>query len=390
MAVNDVLGQLQLLLKKSTPLIESSAQPAEDFLKFTPGQQVQAKVLSALPGGRFLVLVDDRQLDLNLPRNTQPGTSVDLRFVGNQPRPTFILASDAGAASGRTAVNLSDTARFIGALLDKANALSAGQASALARGAPVVAAPPADIQSFALALKSVLSQSGLFYEAHQAQWVAGERSLGELLKEPQAQLSEPRAFAAAQRAAEATAPNLPMQNSPGQAGDARPAATARAAAESTAPAHTTPAGGRPQPEETNAASRGAMPVGLREQSAAEPVHPSTAPLVQQQLDALDARHILWQGQVWPGQTLHWEIEEREAREGGAAVENEWRTRLSLSLPNLGDVGAQIQLSAQGIRIEVTAAQADALQRLQQAADSLKAGFERADLSLLQLTVKQNG
>lgn len=387
MAVNDVLSQLQLLLKKSTPLVETSTQPAEDFLQFTPGQQVQAKVLGALPNGRFLVLVDNRQLDLNLPRNTQPGTTVDLRFVGNQPRPTFIMASEPAAAPGRAAVNLSDTARFIGALLDKANALSGGQASPLARSAPVLSAPPAGTQQFAVALKSALSESGLFYEAHQAQWVAGDRSLGELLKEPQAQLSEPRSFAAAQRASEAAA-----QNAPAQAGETRNAPAPRVTPEPAVPAQTAAPAPRPQTQDAVSPNlpRDPAVAGIREQTAAEPVHVSTAPLVQQQLDALDTRQIVWQGQVWPGQTMHWEIEEREAHEGRQIAENEWQTRLSLNLPNLGEVGAQLRLSAQGIRIEVTAAQADTLRRLQQATDSLKAGFERADLSLVQLMVKQNG
>lgn len=380
MAVNDVLAQLQLLLKKSTPLVESGSQPAEDLPQLTPGQQVTAKVLAALPGGRFLVLVDDRQLDLNLPRNTQPGSTVDLRFVGSQPRPTFILANEQAATPGRAPVSLSDTARFIGALLDKANTLSSGQAAALARSAPVLSAPPADAQQFAAQLKSAVSQSGLFYEAHQAQWVAGQRSLGELLQEPQAQLSDARAFAVAQRAADANGEGagqqlVAQQNRAGpnvaeQTVDPRALAKAQS------------------PDPLNSSLQGAG--GIRDQAAPEPVHMSAAPLVQQQLDALDTRQIVWQGQVWPGQTMQWEIEERDAREGGQAAESEWQTRLSLSLPNLGEVGAQLRLSAQGIRVEVSAAQPETLQRLQQAADSLKAGFERANLSLVQLMVKPNG
>jgi len=374
MPVNDVLAQLQLLLKKSTPLVEGSRRPPEDFLKFTPGQLVQAKVEAALPNGRFLVLVDNRQLDLNLPRNTQPGDRVDLRFVGNQPRPTFILANETAASAGRAPVSLSDTARFIGALLDKANALSADKAAPLARNAPVLAGPPADAQQFAAALKSTLSQSGLFYEAHQAQWVAGERGLGELLREPQGQLSDPRAFAAAQRSAE-----QPTQN----------AAPHGAAAGASAEARDLPPAAARSAEAAGANSmREALSAAGREPS--EPVHASATPLVQQQLDALDTRQIVWQGQVWPGQTLHWEIEEREARDGEQAGEGEWQTRLSLSLPSLGQVGAQLRLSAQGVRIEITAMEAESLQRLQAEADSLKAGFERAGLNLLQLLVKPHG
>jgi hypothetical protein len=383
MAVNDVLGQLQALLKKSTPLIETGGEGAQQPLKFTPGQEVQAKVLSTLPNSRFLVLVGDQHLDLNLPRNTQPGDNVELRFVGNQPRPTFILANEAAQPQARGGtVNLSDTARFIGALLDKASQLAARAETPVARSAPVLPGAPADVPQFAQALRSALSQSGLFYESHQAQWVAGQRSLGELLKEPQAQLSEQRAFAAAQRPAEAATPNAASQASEGRAASVPP----RAESMPFPPSPT--AAAAEQPVET--AARPAPVTGMPEASAKESVHPSTAPLLQQQLEALDSRQVIWQGQVWPGQTMQWQIEERDAREGGGTeAANEWQTRLALTLPNLGEVGAQLRLSAQGIRIELSVAEPETGQRLQAAAGQLQAGFERADLTLMQLVVKQN-
>ncbi len=385
MAVNDVLSQLQVLLKKSTPLIETGGEGAEEPLKFTPGQQVQAKVLGALPNSRFLVLVDDRHLDLNLPRNTQPGDNVELRFVGNQPRPTFILANDAAQAPARAAVNLSDTARFIGALLNKARELSTQAEAPLARSAPVLPGAPTDPRQFAAALRSALSQSGLFYESHQAQWVAGQRSLGELLKEPQAQLSEPRSFAAAQR------PEAATPNAPAQAGDARGPAPQRGDAPSLPPQQLAQAAAKPEQAAVSTPMRDAAAALVREQTTSEPIHASTAPVVQQQLDVLDSRQVMWQGQVWPGQMMHWQIEERETREGdGPEAVNEWQTRLALTLPSLGEVGAQLRLSPQGIRIELTAAQPETAQRLQQATGELKAGFDRADLNLVQLLVKQNG
>jgi hypothetical protein len=65
----------------------------------------------------------------------------------------------------------------------------AAEAEALKRATPVGAASPADAVRLAAALKAALSRSGLFYESHQAQWVAGERPLSELMQEPQAGLS---------------------------------------------------------------------------------------------------------------------------------------------------------------------------------------------------------
>ena len=384
MAVNDVLGQLQVLLKKSTPLIETGEKLPEEPLRFSPGQQVQARVLSTLPNGRFLVLVDDRHLDLNLPRNTQPGSNIDLRFVGNQPRPTFILANDAAQLPARGTVSLSDTARFIGALLDKANQLSTRAETPLARSAPVLQGePPADVRQFAVALRSALSQSGLFYESHQAQWVAGERSLGELLKEPQAQLSEPRAFAASQQ----TAAQTSTQGDAAHAAQVRPQEPARP--EQLPP--NTPQTLVAADKQTDTAARAGIAIAGREQTQPEQVHSATTQVVQQQLDALDTRQVMWQGEVWPGQIMHWQIEERDARDGtGAESANEWQTHLNLTLPNLGEVGAQLRLGPQGIRIDITTAEADTAKRLQETAGQLRTGFERADLNLLQVTVKQHG
>ncbi|MEO1765699.1 flagellar hook-length control protein FliK [Thiobacter aerophilum] len=358
MPVNDVLAQLQQLLRGATPLVEGAERLPETFLKLTPGQQVSGTVLSQQPSGRFLVQVNGQHLDLNLPRDTQPGAQVTLRFLASEPRLTFVLVHEAGQA--RPAVNLSDAARHIGALLARANSLT-GAGAATAASVPVVDAPPTDPQKLALALKTSLSESGLFYEAHQAQWVSGERSLAALLREPQAQLSQPRAFALAQdqvaksplSAASSPATPLPAAQGPdgvGAGGGAQPAPAPR-----------------------------------------EPVHPQTAPLVQQQLETLDTRQIVWQGEAWPGQTLRWEIEEREGgSEHGAPAERQWFTRLALTLPLLGEVQARLRLDALGVHVELVVQEAHTRARLARAADDLQAGFARAGLTLARFQVAGDG
>ncbi len=60
-------------------------------------------------------------------------------------------------------------------------------------------------------------------------------------------------------------------------------------------------------------------------------------LVQQQLDVIDQRPIIWQGQAWPGQPMQWQLQAENEREGGGIRETEaqrWNTTLSLDLPNL--------------------------------------------------------
>ena len=384
MAVNnDVLNQLQLLIRGSAPqLIEISEQPTKELVPFVPGERYVAKVQEQVADGRFLVQIRDQKLDLNLPRNTQPGQNIELRFVSATPRLTFVLAQALPLPSGQapTPVNLSDGARYLNALLDRVQTLATqqgqaqgqvqipGQAQAPGKGQalsaalsllsakPVLAGAPTETAQFAALLKDAVGKSGLFYESHQAQWAAGEKPLAELLREPQGKLSEPRAFTQAQ----------------------------------------TVVGQGAQPDVTQQTKTGVVHLDAStaipaENKISEPVHPQTAPLVQQQLDVLDTRQLVWQGQVWPGQDLRWQIEERAAREGESDVAREWQTRLDLHLPNLGEVNALLKISPQGgIQISLTAHSPEIAQTLQAASAVLNQNFEIAGLHLTQLEVSNDG
>lgn len=371
MAVNDVLNQLQTLIRGSTPqLIETADQPLKELVPFVPGERYVAKVQEQIANGRFLVQVRDQKLDLNLPRNTQPGQNIELRFVSATPRLTFVLSEALPQAAGQaqTPVNFSDGARYLNALLDRVQTLAKEQVQTqepnkaqaqatlgLQAGKPVLeGAPPAGAQ-FAALLKDAVGKSGLFYESHQAQWAAGEKPLTELLREPQGRLSEPRAHVAAQAEANPSAQPDPAQQV--KAGAAQALASA----------------------------------GLPESKPAELVHPQTAPLVQQQLEVLDTRQLVWQGQVWPGQDLRWQIEERAAHEGTAAVEREWQTRLDLHLPRLGEVNALLSISPRGeLRIAVTAHTPEIAQTLRDASAVLNQSLAGAGLQLAQLEVAGDG
>ncbi|MCM3532601.1 flagellar hook-length control protein FliK, partial [Cytobacillus oceanisediminis] len=82
------------------------------------------------------------------------------------------------------------------------------------------------------------------------------------------------------------------------------------------------------------------------------VHPAAVPLVRQQLDALATDQFRWTGEAWPGARLDWTIEpdepgHRAPRGGGdddAGDGIAWRTRLTLTLPSLGTVDAELVLN----------------------------------------------
>jgi hypothetical protein len=358
---NDIQNQLQLLIKTSAPPLIEVARHIGQTPQWTPGQRLPAHVLASLPNGRFEVKVGDQVLDLNLPRNTQPGATLDLTYVSSSPRLTFALTRDLSAAlPANSQVALSDAAKFLGSLLQK-GAVEPGQAQQTARLAPVVIAPPAAAADFAQSLKQAVAQSGLFYESHQVQWLNGQRPLSALLQEPQGRLAPlPNASSAqTQTSAPAQPAQLQMQAQQPQAGAAK-----------------TP--------EINLAQTAALPAAGGEKMLTEPVHPQAVQLVQQQLQTLDTRQIIWQGQIWPGQEMHWEIEEESSHAGGDddLEATRWQTRLNLQLPALGGINAKLAFVNGMLQLDIAAANPDSADLLR---NSQKILAERLDASGLQLS-----
>ncbi len=439
---NDIQNQLALLIKTSAPpLLEVADSPVETP-QWVPGQRLPAHVIASAPNGRFQVQVDNQMLDMNLPRNTQPGETLELTFIASSPRLTFALTQDLAKnlpAPANSGVTISDTARFIGGLLQKngeagsaarSESLTQGRVATaeLAKAAAVVPGAPPPIREFAQALRTAVSQSGLFYESHQAQWVSGERTLNTLLQEPQARLSVPTEAlsqlrtaaaliaSAAPQSAPQTGANLPSM--PGAA--ANPAQPSGATATPPMP----PIPGAATPDTAAASSTGAAPrhdaiqtptsnhpgevppagsrdFGIRPQSAGtdsqnpmpvrDPVHPLAQPVVQQQLDTLETRQVIWQGQVWPGQQMDWEIDEDGSRQTGDEEPTPgWRTRLHLDMPTLGGVTARLVLDAGGVRVDFSVEHEDTAALMRGDIGTLAQSMEASGLKVAGVMVQRDG
>ena len=126
-------------------------------------------------------------------------------------------------------------------------------------------------------------------------------------------------------------------------------------------------------------------------AAAAPANTAHAPdvhsLVQQQLNVLENQHLHWQGQVWPGQTMDWEIAadgHGNSSEGGE--EQAWSTRLALNLPNLGPVVAKMQLVNGQLNISFLAAQPQTASALINNQGQLSAQLAAASLPLNPISV----
>jgi hypothetical protein len=154
-----------------------------------------------------------------------------------------------------------------------------------------------------------------------------------------------------------------------------------------------------QPAHASAHSAAAQPAddgsSQNSQSMAAAVHAATVPLVRQQLDLLATGQFRWTGEAWPGARFDWTIEQEgdewDRSGGGAASEDgqPWRTRVTLSLPTLGTVDADLTLTGSRLVARVQASPAGAA-RLAVQGDSFRQRLAAAGIELNGLTIREIG
>ena len=288
----------------------------------------------------------DRQvLQMKLPRSAHLGETFNLIFLSRAPKPTFGLVPD----SPPLASQLSETGRFISMLLQQSLLLPSDSRSAQPAQpdvAPLLPAPPREATSaqhtqLSQGLMQAISSSGLFYEFHLAQWVAGKRSLTSLLLEPQGRLSE----------------NL--SQSPGTASP-----PASPGGELRLPVH-------PHQDYLN------------------PLHRDTQALLRQKLHVLESGHLQWQGEIWPGQTIEWNtVREKmgDPERSRAAQGAVWKTSVRLTLPNLGSIRAVLRLGESGVEVRLAATESSAA-ILRAGVGYLVAGLDSAGIRLSSMGIE---
>lgn len=346
---------------------DASLQPVQparaitpDLPDLQPGQQFSARIVENLADNLYRALVAGRTLTLQLPEGANPGDSLELVVVDRSAK-ALIAQRVEGQANPATPTaepyrhaEISRAGQMISQLL-----LTDGetpQPAPLTRGQPLLAQAPASAAELVPTLAKAVSQSGLFYEAHQAEWIAGRRPVESLQAEPQAQVAN---------------------NAP---------ASARTAAPSSAVLTPTPVGtpaadAQPGGNAANATPSQAIPEPLR-------------PIVQQQLDAVATQRLVWHGEVWPGQTLDWKIERDriDEREAATAEDQEarWNTTLRLTMPRLGTVEASLSLNGNTLRLGLgTDSETAAADLRAQSAELLEA-LEGAGITLRSIDVKHGG
>lgn len=365
MIPSDVASRLRpaLLEQQPAPQPVAGGNKLSDTLSdLVPGQRLLAQIQALLPNGTYRAVVAQRDVTLALPFAAKSGDSIELEVVESSGKMTLAVvpkstggAGSAGAGNEAVATTFSRTGQLIADLFGDARTGSGGSNAALPLngGQPLTSAAPTSAADIAPQLKQAITQSGMFYESHQRGWVEGRVDKADLLLEPQGRLS---------RAASADASGA----------GAKPTGASELGA-----AASSPAGATASPSPASAAATGA---------AAE-----TLPLVRQQLDSLATQQFNWQGQIWPGQEMRWQIAEEPAREGGRSGGGddeapEWRSRMRLALPQLGEIDARIALRGDGIRLDLAAGEETTQTVLRDALAGLRQQLDAAGLSLASFAV----
>lgn len=313
----------QAVTRHGQSLIEADKHRPVKSLE--PGQQLHGSVQSRVSEGLFKVQVAGQLVQMHLPGNIRSGDTIRLEVVATQPRITFRMVASINPLS--TLEQISATAHILSSLaelpLERPIVHQPGNKAVWQAGQP-------DARLLAGALRDTLGKSGLFYESHQAQWIRGERSMNQLLEEPQNLLAG--------------------KNSLNPSADQQ------------------------------------LTSSLSAEDAALPMARELLHLVQQQLHALERHHLAWMGQIWPEQQMQWEIQGEPRQQQG---ERQWSTEMELELPRLGDVHARLVFTEGGLRLTLHAADSKTVELFEHNLPRLKNTLAEAGIQLVATAVNKS-
>jgi hypothetical protein len=315
------------------PVADPRQQAFQRAMASQLGQSLQAEVLSRLSDGSFVVRVADMAARMPLPQNVQVGSQVPLTLVALTPRPTFQLTTaQGGQAFAEAGPPLPDGASPQAAplaFIEGKEAAALTRASALLAGAQSLGLPSSTAEGGASAS---LSKAG--------------KALGDVIAA--AQKSETQATAALGR--------TPLLGAPG--GDSsKIAAALQQGMEKSGLFYESHVAEWAQ----GARAQAELAAEPQARGMAPPSDPATAQLINLQLNAHEQARVAWQGQLWPGQELRWEIErdapqpDADGRDGnGDSGQGSWQSSLRLRFGRLGEVAAKVVLSGGQLHIRLDA------------------------------------
>jgi hypothetical protein len=304
------------------------------------GKSLQAAVLARMGDGTFVVRVNDLPLRMPLPAATQVGSQLPLTLVALAPRPTFQLLS------GESAMAFAEAGPL------------AASAAILAEAYSTAPLPDIDGDRAAASLSRMGKLLGEVIAAAQKSDTPATAVLGRVPL---------LAAGVHDTAAIATALRDGLDKS-GLFYESHVAEWAQ-----------------------GARSFGELAAEPQARDKAPPSDPAGAQLINLQLNAREHGSVAWQGQLWPGQDLHWEVERDPAGHTGAgdgeADGGAWQSRLRLRFGALGEVRAHVVLAGSQLHIRLDAASETAGERLQAGEQRLAEALAAAGMPLSTLAIR---
>jgi len=330
------------------------------------GQSMQADVLTKLPDGSFVVRINDMAARMPLPQGAQVGTQVPLTLVAVAPRPTFQVQTGQGgpafAEAGPPLPEGANPQESPLAYLEGKNAAALTRTAALLAGARGLAQLPGGAADGA---NASISTAG--------------KILGDVIAA--AQKAETQASAAVGRtpllggpSGDAGAIAQALKDGLGKSGLFYESHVAEWAE-----------GARPRADLAAEPQARGMP---------PPTDPNTAQLINLQLNAHEQGKVAWQGQLWPGRDMQWNVE-RDAsgrQDGNDGDDNggTWQSSLRLRFGALGEVAARVVLSGGQLHIRLDARDESVKGLLDAQRARLADALDAAGTPLSTLTIHDDG
>lgn len=340
---------LQALTISGKSLISAIADTPNPAIKLEPGHQLQGSVQSKISDGLFRVQIAGHVYQMRLPGKIQIGDAIQLHVISTQPSLTFSLGASTNPLS--TSEQIGVAARIFSNLANLPLERYIIQQSGNRAVWQAEQAVP-DTMLLAGALRETLGKSGLFYESHQAQWIHGERSINQILEEPQ---------------------NLLTGNGSNFTGVNQ--STLSSTADST----------RHSTSNQSLVSEG----GKSADDFSLPIAKELLNLVQLQLHTLEHHHLVWAGQIWPGQMMQWEIQGEPEQQQQQPEERQWSTEIDLALPKLGDVHARLVFSKDGLSLFLRTTDLKTAELFNSDLPRLKNSLSDANIALLAVSVEKS-
>jgi hypothetical protein len=412
MLPRDALGVNPLLRPSAALAVEALGDPRQQLfqraLAGELGKSMQGQVMARLADGSYVVRVNDMPARMMLPAGTELGSEVPLKLVAINPRPTFEMSAGTlvealpappgtqlptgapaqlPAEEAATFIPHAETAALtyrpdgtarqptLPPDAQAAAAPQAGAAAASAAGAQVASARALAQPELALAANTSKPPPGM--QSDEATLSSTGKVLGSVMA----------AVLKMDQPATAVAARTPVLPAPSQDAAAIAPALRQALAKS----------GLFYESHVAEWAQGQRPLAdlaaepQMQLRPANPAEPQAAQMINLQLGAQEQGQVAWQGQLWPGQPMRWEISrdapqrEHSQADGGEPAAT-WQSRLQLSLPSLGDVKATIVLTGDRVAMRLEPGHHDAAPLLQAHAQQLVDALAAAGTPLTALAI----